>query len=131
MDIKLRARLTAYSKVDSINNVNLPNPEVLDAGNILGVGEHGDYTLFPSIDIGKVDTLFTPEESSTIVSKDTIDTLFTSKENPEAVDKAIIDTLFNDGKSDTKVDETDIDTLFETTENVRKVSYSAIDSLFN
>ena len=78
MDIKLRARLSAYSKVESISglNSNIPAPDVTAAGNVLGVNNSGNYTLFPSVSTPEIDNLFSDVGTNTTVTKEEIDTLF-------------------------------------------------------
>lgn len=77
MDIKLRARLSAYSKVDALSS----NPDTV---------KHED-----------IDSLFQPQEPDKVVTKDEIDTLFKEEaedvldEDIEAVSFASIDSLFN------------------------------------
>lgn len=119
MDIKLRARLSAYSKINSISDVNsnIPLPEASDAGNVLGVGDTGNYTLFPPITEGDIDILFTNQDENDTVTKEEIDTLFPETKEPETITKEEIDTLFpkNQGANT----------------EMKKVSYSDIDSLFN
>ena len=74
MDIKLRARLSAYSKVDSITSLQsyVPVPEATNAGNILGVGNAGEYTLIGTASPSDIDNIFTPVVDNT-VTKDEID----------------------------------------------------------
>lgn len=77
MDIKLRARLSAYSKVDALSS----NPDTV---------KHED-----------IDSLFQPKEPDRVVTKDEIDTLFKEEaedvldEDIEAVSFASIDSLFD------------------------------------
>ena len=78
MDIKLIARLSAYSKVGST-----------------------DSTL-DTVKYGDIDTLFQPQEPERVVTKDEIDTLFKEpeieedimEEDIEAVSFESIDSLF-------------------------------------
>lgn len=152
MDIKLRARLSAYSKIESLEGLqnNIPVPDTGDYGSVLGVGDTGKYTLFPRISqedmdsqlgtIGapdtvtkdSIDNLFVTQEEPTAIDKATIDTLFGKEEEPEAVDKSTIDTLFTSTDEPDAVDKEEIDTLFkkEPTETIGTVSYAEIDSLF-
>lgn len=119
MDIKLRARLSAYSKVDSLSDSTngLPDTSLPGAeGALVGVGSGGNFTLFPAISNPEIDTLFNNENQSSLVTKDEIDTLFTEEKDPSAVSKD------------------EIDELFETTEEentITRVSYAEIDSLFS
>lgn len=70
MDIKLRARLSAYSKIESIDGVNsnVPAPDATAAGNVLGVNNSGKYTLFPTVSTAEIDTLFEPEDEEPEIS---------------------------------------------------------------
>lgn len=98
MDIKLRARLSAYSKVTSIgSSVDIPVPSASDAGTVLGVSESGDYKLFNRVSHEAIDSLFTGTiDRPRTVTKNEIDTLFeTNEENPQAVSHAMIDSLFS------------------------------------
>ena len=94
MDIKLNARLSAYSKVDSI------------------------LQSIESVTEEQIDTLFvdTPVDDPTVVTKSEIDSLFTDEEKAEAVKKSDIDGLFegNITPSDniTSVSFSEIDSLF-------------------
>lgn len=116
MDIKLRARLSAYSKVESIQaGVTKPDPELAHAGKILGVGTSGNYTLFDSVDKQKINSLFadsTPAAST--IKKDEIDTLFPGEKKAVSAGTDRIDTLFTKQSPNAGV----------------IVSYEAIDSLF-
>lgn len=161
MDIKLRARLSAYSKIESIqgmNNNNLPHPDATAEGHVLGVGSNGQYTLIRRVtpeDMSEkwgqaqspevtskewIGTLFDrPAEATDVINKETIDSLFDNTSAEGSVDvteKETIDTLFDDKESAESVDVAEkntIDTLFEktTAPKVGTVSYAAIDSLFN
>lgn len=132
MDIKLRARLSAYSKIDSVEAVssNVPLPDATKAGNVLGVSNTGVYTLFPSINQERVDTLFTDEEVDTTVLKDEIDTLFIETHAPVVVTKDAVDTLFEDVDTPETVDKDRIDVLFQSN-STDTVSTYAIDTLFD
>lgn len=117
MDIKLRARLSAYSKIESISglNSNTPVPDATSVGSVLGVNNSGMYTLFPTVKQEDIDGLFTDVIPDEIVSKEDIDTLF----EEETV-------------TDEPVSKEQIDTLFEEEEPVvSTVSFADIDSLFN
>lgn len=120
MDIKLRARLSAYSKVDSMSELHsfVPGPEVDSVGNILGIGSSGQYTFMAQTSHADIDTLF-ESQGSNRVSKDKIDSLFDIPPSREdkVIDKDTIDTLFKD-KPEVKP------------ENTSRVSYAQIDSLF-
>lgn len=115
MDIKIRARLSAYSKIDSNISSNLPSPGTGSVGAILGVGEGGNYELFQNVREPNIDTLFTENNEPTLVTKDTIDTLFESVDSDVSVPKDRIDTLFTNEDGDT----------------ISSVTYSAIDTLFD
>ena len=97
MDIKLRAKLAAYSKVTSIGS-NIPTPSVDNAGDVVGVNDEGKYTLFSKVTHEQIDSLFEGQlDKSRVVTKDEIDTLFeddTTK--PYAtVSRSQIDSLFS------------------------------------
>ena len=99
MDIKLRARLSAYSKIESVDGVNsnVPAPDATAAGNVLGVNNSGKYTLFPTVSTAEINALFTDIIPDEVVTKDDIDTLFEpDDEEPEisTVSYADIDSLF-------------------------------------
>lgn len=156
MDIKLRARLSAYSKIESIQGLNdntLPHPDAAAEGHVLGVGKDGEYTLFRRVtpeDMNEkwghpqnpevtskewIGTLFErPAESTDVINKEKIDELFEG--SPEVVDvtnKESINTLFDNKTEEVDVtNKEEIDTLFEsTTSNKGIVSHAAIDSLFD
>ena len=161
MDIKLRARLSAYSKIESIqgmNNNNLPHPDAAAEGHVLGVGSNGQYTLIRRVtpeDMSEkwgqaqspevtskewIGTLFDrPAEATDVINKETIDSLFDNKSTEDQVDvteKGTIDTLFDEEASDTAVNVAEKDTIDKlftktSTPKVGTVSYAAIDSLFN
>ena len=75
MNIKLRARLQAYGKLDISKNV-LPEPSVADAGKFVGVGHDGEYVLFANATDSTIDRLFGDEESSNQAKRSLIDSLF-------------------------------------------------------
>lgn len=133
MDIKLRARLSAYSKISSIEGVNqtLPLVGADDVGAVLGVGNDGNYTLLKSVSNDSVDEMFTYSTYPTPVEKPDIDKLFEEKDKPSSVTKDEIDTLFGDKDTTSAVGKEDIDSLFQLPQ-VRRgvVSMSDIDSLF-
>ena len=82
MDIKLRARLTAYSKVDSIEGI---------------------VSNLPTIDKEHIDSLF-DGPSDRVVTKEEIDTLFDGESDVSSESKigtvsySAIDSLFNKRK---------------------------------
>lgn len=134
MDIKLRAKLSAYSKISSIEGVNttLPLPSVDNVGAVIGVGDSGQYTLFPTIKKENVDEMFVNDDIIETVIKEEIDTLFEGLEEPTTVTKQEIDDLFPDEETESRVEKEDIDTLFnENGGSIGTVSFSEIDSLFN
>ena len=103
MDIRLRARLSAYSKVDSISSsCNVPVPDVVDSGSVLGVNEEGQYTFFKNTKHEDVDELFTDTDLTTFVTKEEINSLFENvvadptvpQESDQLVTKEDIDKLF-------------------------------------
>ena len=115
MDIKLRARLSAYSKIESLNglNSNLPTTGESNQGDILGVNDKGQYTLYPKITHEAIDSLFTKDESDKVTTKEDIDGLFPEEEKEEVVSKEDINNLFE-----------------ESEDEIGTVSFSEIDSLF-
>jgi hypothetical protein len=133
MDIKLRARLSAYSKISSIEGVNqtLPLVGADDVGAVLGVGNDGNYTLLKSVSNDSVDEMFTYSTYPTPVEKPDIDKLFDITGKPSSVTKDDIDKLFSDGDTTTAIGKEDIDSLFkEQPSGSGVVSMSDIDSLF-
>ena len=141
MDIKIRARLSAYSRISSVEGLktNIPDPTASDAGHVLGVGDTGNYTLFPSVTTTDIDSLFQNEELDETVKKDEIDSLFPEEgsDDVESVTKDDIDSLFNDSITSESVTKEEIDNLFEdapgasSEETYGTVSFAEIDSLFN
>lgn len=117
MDIKLRARLSAYSKIESINGLtsNTPVPDATAAGSVLGVNNSGNYTLFPTVSTAEIDNLFGDVGTDDIVTKEEIDTLFPDEQvKDEPVSKDQIDTLFKEEEPEiTTVSFADIDALFK------------------
>lgn len=76
MEIKLRARLSAYTKIESIqNSANIPDPDIAMAGNVLGVNNKGKYTLFPHSESTDIDELFSNVDLTTSITKEEIDSL--------------------------------------------------------
>lgn len=134
MDIKLRAKLSAYSKIESINDLssNTPVPDALAAGSVLGVNNTGNYTLFPKVSNEDIDELFYDVATDDVVTKDDIDTLFEEKEVVTSVSKNEIDTLFETKEDAKPVSKDEIDTLFkqESDPIISTVSFADIDSLF-
>lgn len=116
MDIKLRARLSAYSKVESIQSgVTKPDPELAHSGKVLGISNSGDYTLFGSVDKQRINSLFADSTPNiTTITKDEIDKLFPGERQAVSAGKDRIDTLFTKQNPSAGV----------------IVSHEAIDSLF-
>lgn len=111
MDIKIRARLSAYSKVDSMPSI--------------------DDIKIDSVPEQDIDTLFKGEPTETTVTKDEIDELFKDLTKDESVTKDEIDTLFNTTEVEDTVDKEEIDTLFTNEEEEPvSVTFAEIDSLF-
>ena len=95
MDIKLNARLAAYSKIDSLDSNKFPKPDSSNAGDVLGVTGNGEYGLIDCVTNESIDTLFDGQITPAVsVNKDTIDTLFTDDQDVEIVSKEAIDSLF-------------------------------------
>jgi hypothetical protein len=100
LEIKLRARLSAYSKVDALGGVtsDLPVAGEDNVCDVLGVGANGEYTLLQTVSREDIDELFKDLGDVETVEKGMIDTLFEGiKEDDDVgrVSKADIDTLFN------------------------------------
>lgn len=90
MEIKLRARLSAYSKIDSIE------------------------TLTNRIPSSAIDTLFKDTLEPSLVTKGDINTMFQNEEPDRVVDRNEIDGLFQyDTDIDRKVTYAEIDSLFD------------------
>ena len=110
MDIKLNARLSAYSKIDSILGGNCSHEYVTEE---------------------QIDNLFKDMEEPVSVTKSEIDKLFEDVEEPKSVSKTEFDTLFAETQETESVTKDQIDELFAAPEQpVKSVSYSEIDSLF-
>ena len=127
MDIKLRAKLSAYSRVSElISNSTTKLPEIgeNDNGKVVGV-DNGNYTLFPTIQKPDIDTLFEKKSEDETVTKEEIDTLFPEKDVADSVTKGQIDTLFNNHEVETDSPST------PNTNSYGTVSFAEIDSLFN
>ena len=99
MDIKLRARLSAYAKVSSIESPsnNLPSTEYAQEGDIVGVNGNGEFTMVSSVEQNEIDTLFDSTQEPESVKKDDIDTLFEKEETDDesTVTHSQIDSLFD------------------------------------
>ena len=75
MNIKLHARLSAYSKISSVKDI-LPTPTAQDDKSILGVRD-GKYVLFKDTTPEQIDTLFEDTPNTNNVSDyNPIDDLF-------------------------------------------------------
>lgn len=75
MNIKLHAKLAAYTKVTNVNQ--FPEPTSSDIGGFVGVGTDGQYTIFKNVSENKIDDLFEGEEIEvTSNNKSLIDSLF-------------------------------------------------------
>ena len=110
MDIKLKARLSAYSKVDSINH----------------------ECSIDSVTEPQIDELFKDMDMPQSVTKSEIDNLFVGEDKPESVSKSAIDSLFGETDEPESVTKDSIDTLFENTDDtIATVSFKEIDSLFS
>ena len=76
MEIKLHARLKAYSKYNPEANT-FPIPTEEDSGKFLGVNSQGEYVLFANASETKIDGLFNgTSNSSNSENKNLIDSLF-------------------------------------------------------
>ena len=64
MDIKLHAKLAAYTKIANINQ--LPKPTSADIGGFVRVGNDGQYIIYKTATENNIDELF--DESATSVS---------------------------------------------------------------
>lgn len=96
-DIKLRARLSAYSKIESIQGLNqsLPDPDVIGPGSSVVVSPEGNYVPMTPVTDSQIDQLFQDVNDPSAVTKDEIDTLFPAEESSkETVTFADIDSLF-------------------------------------
>ncbi len=77
MNIKLRARLRAYGKLD-ISQDYLPHPTKEDAGKFLGIGNNGTYTLFENATKEHIDDIINNNASENVSEskKSFIDSMF-------------------------------------------------------
>lgn len=77
MDIKLRARLRAYGKLD-ISQDYLPHPTKSDAGKFVGIDAEGNYTLFDNATEKHIDDIIKNNASENISEgkKSFIDSMF-------------------------------------------------------
>lgn len=55
MDIKIKAKLSAYTKINGFTSLPLPKPE--NVGKVLGVGEEFDYEFFSPISNEEIDEI--------------------------------------------------------------------------
>lgn len=76
MNIKLHAKLAAYSKVTNVNQ--FPEPTESDIGGFVGVGTDGQYTIFKNVTETKIDEMFEENSETDVVAtnKSLIDSLF-------------------------------------------------------
>lgn len=56
MDIRIKARLNAYAKIDNLNNIPTPTEE--DKNSLLGIDSTGKYVFYKSITNEYIDYLF-------------------------------------------------------------------------
>lgn len=107
MDIKLRARLSAYSKIESVSAASsiIPDPDVTAAGHVVGVNDNGKYTLFPKIETSDIDNLFQDASITQDVTKEEIDSLFDKDNAPTVYPTTDMSTM--------TVTKQEIDSLFE------------------
>jgi len=84
-EIKLRARLSAYSKIESLQELNetLPDPDTLTPGSGIVVSPEGDYVPMTAVTNEEIDSLFNGNNEED-----------PEEELPEAVTFAEIDSLF-------------------------------------
>ena len=76
MNIKLRARLKAYGKLD-ISQDYLPHPTIDDAGKFVGIGVDGKYTLFENATEKQIDDIVNNKSDNiTNTKKSFIDSMF-------------------------------------------------------
>lgn len=77
MDIKLRARLRAYGKLD-ISQDYMPHPTKEDAGKFVGIGSDGNYTLFENATEEHIDNIINETSVNDIpdTKKSFIDSMF-------------------------------------------------------
>lgn len=77
MDIKLRARLRAYGKLD-ISQDYMPHPTKEDAGKFVGIDTEGKYTLFENATEEHIDNIINETSVNDIpdTKKSFIDSMF-------------------------------------------------------
>lgn len=114
MNIKLRARLSAYSKLSTESSSSLPNVEDFEGDGVVTV-TNKKYAVQPveRITETEIDGMF--GDTETTVSKEQIDSLFITESSD----------------SYGTVSKDEIDTLFDDNDEVGTVSFADIDSLFN
>lgn len=107
MDIKLRARLSAYSKIESVaqSSSGTPIPDSSNAGSLVGVSKDGEYTLYSTVSKHEIDSLFMDVVPDDVVTKDQIDSLFPNTSNNGGVPSTPTD--------ENRVTFEDIDKLFK------------------
>ena len=74
-DIKLRAKLRAYGKLD-ISQDYLPHPTLDDAGKFLGIGTDGNYVLFDNATEDQIDEIINESDNIQSSKKSFIDSMF-------------------------------------------------------
>lgn len=114
MNIKLRARLSAYSKLSTESSSSLPNVEDFEGDGFVTV-TNKKYAVQPVERITETDIDGMFGDTETTVSKEQIDSLFITEPSD----------------SYGTVSKDEIDTLFDNDDEVGTVSFADIDSLFN
>lgn len=114
MNIKLRARLSAYSKLSTESSSSLPNVEDFEGDGVVTV-TNKKYAVQPVERITETDIDGMFGDTETTVSKEQIDSLFITEPSD----------------SYGTVSKDEIDTLFDNDDEVGTVSFADIDSLFN
>ena len=74
-DIKLRAKLRAYGKLD-ISQDYVPHPTLEDAGKFLGIGTDGNYVLFDNATEDQIDEIINESDNIQSSKKSFIDSMF-------------------------------------------------------
>lgn len=74
-DIKLRAKLRAYGKLDISQN-SLPHPTSADAGKFLGISTDGNYVLFDNATEAQIDEIINESDDVQSSKKSFIDSMF-------------------------------------------------------
>lgn len=86
--LKLRARLSAYSKIESLQELNetLPDPDTLTPGSGIVVSPDGDFIPMNAVTSSEIDTLFNDGHVPDVPDEE--------GGAPEAITFAEIDSLF-------------------------------------